>query len=426
MGYSSLELEEAVISKMITGAQVERGMAEGLQREHFANRTSADVWTFAIDYTIQYGSCPSASLVQHLYPDCRIGVITDSLDYLLMMFKREIKRRYVSQALEDIAIAMQDPRNLDNIEDLVLQRSMKAIELMPAGEVMRFSDMRKRIDDYQVRLAAGQEPVGIRIGLATIDQATFGIQPSDFVSISGWQGTGKTTLGLFTLWSAYLQGFTPMIFSIEMDGDQLMRRWDTMATHVNYERMKGLNLTPEEFSKWESAADAADKFKSDIIVLDAIGGATVDFVFAKMQAYKPDLVLIDYISLLTPPRRGEIWQEVTAITQSLKQIARRSKTPIIGIAQTNINSAKAGAGLDNISYSRSIGQDSDIAIGLHQDENMRERSQMEVRLMKNRDGRQLTTKMLWKPETMTFDEWTFADEIRSNPGVDTGADESAD
>jgi hypothetical protein len=58
--------------------------------------------------------------------------------------------------------------------------------------------------------------------------------------------------------------------------------------------------------------------------------------------------------------------------------------PIIAMAQTNRSGGKDGAELDNVGYSMSIVQDSDIVIGLFADEEMKDAKEMQIRLNKNR------------------------------------------
>jgi replicative DNA helicase len=163
-------------------------------------------------------------------------------------------------------------------------------------------------------------------------------------------------------------------------------------------------------------AAKAKKAKNDIIILSKIGKCTVDKVYSEILKYSPDLVCIDYLSLMETPRNAKsMWEAVTYLTQHLKQLARTLPMPILSVAQTNIGGSTEGAQLDNIAFSRSIGADSDIVIGLGQrDESMRKNHQMKLRLLKNRDGRILETDLFWELETMTIRDWNIADAFRSN------------
>lgn len=175
---------------------------------------------------------------------------------------------------------------------------------------------------------------------------------------------------------------------------------------------------------WEEAAERVQQVPNDIIAIDDIAHCTVDHVYAKTVKYEPELVTVDYITLMDTSRSAgqSMWEKVTYITQALKQQTRSLKIPMIGIAQTNIDSAEEGAALQNIAYSRSIGQDSDLVIGLHQNQKMREEMQMEARLLKNRDGSVKNTHLLWDMERMRFRPWNEVTDIFNRPGADDGQD----
>ena len=97
------------------------------------------------------------------------------------------------------------------------------------------------------------------------------------------------------------------------------------------------------------------------------------------------------------------------LTQNLKQLSRSLKIPIIGVAQTNRESATGGAKLENIAWSVAIIQDSDIVLGLHQDQEMKDEKMMELRMLKNRDGQTLDVNLKWDMSRMKFSQWRESD-----------------
>src|SRR5262249_55528774 len=136
---------------------------------------------------------------------------------------------------------------------------------------------------------------------------------------------------------------------------------------------------------------------------------TVDRAYAELVRWSPDILCIDYITLMSAPRSAgnQTWERVQHITQNLKQISRTLKIPIIGVAQTNRSSADLGAELENVAFGLSIIQDSDIVLGLYRDKagEMKKNKQMTVKLLKNRDGMQINTDLFWDMDNMTFGPW---------------------
>jgi replicative DNA helicase len=190
-----------------------------------------------------------------------------------------------------------------------------------------------------------------------------------------------------------------------MESEAIMRKFDTLKTNFSYNNLKRFDLSDEEMEKWERAAEDIEQAKSDIIVIDDVGRCTAERVYSEMQRYRPDIVAIDYITLMETTRKTNAhWEAVTQITRDLKMTARDLGIPIIGVAQTNAVSEGEFKG-SNIAYSKSIVRDSDVMFDLYCDDEMRQAKKMQLRLVKNRDGRALNTELLWDVEHMKFQPW---------------------
>jgi replicative DNA helicase len=177
--------------------------------------------------------------------------------------------------------------------------------------------------------------------------------------------------------------------------------------------MKQLALEPEQMKRWREYREEIRETTAEIPIIDNIRFCTPEHVYAETVRYKPDVVVIDYISLMRSGRPGQkgnsMWQAITEITQDLKQNARVLGIPILAAAQTNRSGGKDGAELDNIGNSISIVQDSDKVIGLFADDEMKQRKEIEIRLNKNRRGRLGKFKALWDHDAQQFREENLRD-----------------
>lgn len=406
-----MNAERSLLSKAVQTGQVEALIAKGVSEVQFSDNACKDVWASCVAHIGRYHSSPSFEAVRSSNPDFSFEVVTDSLDYVFEEFVKQSKRRAAINGLREVARAVDDPSRVFEIETEVLELGASLAQMFTMGNAERFSDMHRRIAEYEKRAEEGTVK-GVPIGIVDFDDVTFGIRRHEFISIVGWQGTGKSTLAQHIAFSgAYLAGFTTLIVSLEMEAGEMFERLDTMATKFRSQALQKLELGVKDKEKWEQWAERAKDLTSDIIIVDNVNNCTPEKVHSLGQQYKPDLMIVDYVSLMNAPRAyGATWEKVTYLTQQLKQIARDPDgPPIISVAQTNIDSADGGAKLENIAYSRSIGQDSDIVIGLHQDEKMAARYEMELRLLKNRRGPKCTSKMYWNHTNMEFREWKTSD-----------------
>ena len=368
--------------------------------------------------TVKYQSPPSPRAVKDDNPKFDFEYTDDSLEYLMDKFVRLAKRRLASQMVEELAEACNDPERAENIDLEFLEVSRKLATLVPATEVGRFKDAEQRVKEYEERKREGKK-FGVLFGYETIDAWTGGMQAHEYATVAGFTGQGKSTFLQHVEFNVFaVQKKTPLIISLEMERGAMLRKFDAMAGNLDYQKMKLLELPDDQMKRWKDHAQRIKDSVADIPVIDTIRHCTPDHVFAEAVRYKPDLIVIDYIQLMRSSRASRnsaLWQSVTEVTQDLKQIARTLKIPILAAAQTNRDGAKQGAELDNIGQSISIIQDSDLVIGLFQDEEMRERKEMEIRLRKNRDGKIGQIRANWDHDAMNYREKTLQQQF-GRPG----------
>lgn len=403
-----MDAERALLSKIIsTTSGLPLMIEEGVREDHFGDPQAQEIWAWMNEYYLNYNSQPPAATVRERFPHYHFEPTSEVLPAIRDRFITQMKYRMARQHLEDMATLIQDPEQVDKIEEIMFEYAREISDNIPSpAKIGSFKAMPERIKEYDIRKLNGVHR-GILMGIEEFDDLTDGIQPHEYVSIVGWQGTGKSTLAQYMMYRAWCQGKKGLYFSLEMGREALFRKWDTMhIAQMRYRDLKKHDLDDATRAAWEKEATALAAQSADMIVLDDVRSCSVEKIFTAIGKHTPDLVVIDYITLMdlagTMSRNAPHWEKVTYLTQALKGVAQSLKVPIIGVAQTNIDSAKEGARLENVSYARSIGADSDLVIGLHQDETMKQNHRMTVRLLKNRDGSTSEVEIEWHMDTMQF------------------------
>lgn len=411
-----MDAERALVSKV---AHLGRGaadlMIDGVTGELIVNDDCREVWEFIVAHQAKYGKQPTVPTIIERFEHFNFELTEETLEYVRDRFIEAVERREAIDFARALAVACNDPSFAGQLGDLILEKGRDLKNLLPGSKVTYFTDAQHRIDKFLERAETGETYTGLKIGIPDIDDATLGIQSHELVSVVGWQGTGKSTLVQWILGNFFLQGKRSMFISLEMTAEALMRKWDQMFQQfTSYKHLKMLNLTDQEIERWRQwAKDAKNKVGPEIMVLDQGGAWTVERVHGEILKHKPDVVAIDYLSLMELPGSNlQRWEKLTKLTRDLKQIAQSSLVPIIAISQTNRDSAKAGAQMENIGGSYSVGADSDIVLGLHQDDEMRAGKEMEVRLIKNRDGEMVETSIYWDMHNMKFADSFMLEQVR--------------
>jgi replicative DNA helicase len=297
------------------------------------------------------------------------------------------------------------------IDEIFLDKAKDLAQIVPSSNISKFSQMQSRIDSYRERKEQGIQ-IGIPFGIPKLDELTLGLQSHQYVTIAGFTGVGKSTLGMVLSVHHYLEGANPMIISLEMDEEEIYRKLDAIAVGIKQHAIKEMTLSPNEMKKWEKWADRAEKAANDIIVVD-VDFATPEKVYAETARWNPDVVVVDYVQLMSAPNHfKQTWEKVGYVSQMLKMQARQLRIPVYGIAQTNAEGMTEGANLGNLGGSKDIGKHSDIVIGLKQDETMYEMDRMDINVVKNRAGPKGHFSMLWDQANAIFRPWMGEDAYR--------------
>jgi replicative DNA helicase len=402
------DFDQLLINKLAQTQSLEQAITIGVEPSMFASDDCRDLWLAMVDHFVAYKTSPSTlalnEMTLSIAPNFRPEIVQEPLEYVLDGFMGQARRRSAMIHVRNLAEAVDDPARASTIEDEFMAAAKDMSQMFVSSKVARFADVKSRIQLYHEQKWNGGSK-GILYGIPEIDNVTNGIQPHEYITVSGWSGTGKSTLMMFILFNAWLQGKTPLLFSLEMESEAIMRKFDTLKTNFSYNNLKRFDLSDEEMEKWECSVEDIERAKSDIIVIDDVGRCTAERVYSEMQRYRPDIVAIDYITLMETTRKTNAhWEAVTQITRDLKMTARDLSIPIIGVAQTNAVSDGEFKG-SNIAYSKSIVRDSDVMFDLFCDDEMRAANKMQLRLVKNRDGRALNTELLWDVEHMKFKPW---------------------
>lgn len=235
---------------------------------------------------------------------------------------------------------------------------------------------------------------GIPSLLPTLNKYTHGWQPQQLITIGARTGVGKSVFAVMSAVAAAQAGKSVLIFSLEMSHADVIDRIVACISGVSMTKLKNGRLTPDEVQLVRKASEELDKMK---IQIDADPKATVDTIRSKalkaaQSADGLDLIVLDYLQLITPVGRHSSRQEaVSEISRSMKLLAKALDLPIMVLVQ--LNRAKNDDDdekmptLDNIRESGAIAMDSDIVILLHREQAHDDTTpQTIVILEKNRNG----------------------------------------
>lgn len=204
----------------------------------------------------------------------------------------------------------------------------------------------------------------VKTGIPIIDKCTNGIAPSELVTIGAKSGVGKSALAVRIAINMFKAGKKVLIVSREMSKKQVAERILLSHSGVTKEQYENRDFNDDQ---WVRIVETMEAFSGDgIIIDDKI--STIQEIKQAVRRSKPDVLIVDYVQLLTPSNpRDSRERQVAEISRELKKMTSDFDMVVIQLTQL------AEKGIGNYrpsgeSYtreSRAIYHDSNITIYVH-------------------------------------------------------------
>ena len=224
------------------------------------------------------------------------------------------------------------------------------------------------------------------------------------ILIAARHSMGKTTFALNIAEHAALrEGKSVVIFSLEMSKEQLAYKLLCSEANVDMLKLRTGNLEDKD---WENIARASGPLSSAKIYIDDTAGVSIMEMRSKCRRlkieYGIDLILIDYLQLMSGSGEESRQQEVSEISRNIKAIAKEMQCPVIALSQLSRapeQRADHRPMLSDLRESGSIEQDADLVMFLYRDEyynkETEEKNVAECIIAKQRNGPVGNVKLAW-------------------------------
>ena len=186
--------------------------------------------------------------------------------------------------------------------------------------------------------------------------------------------THNSTLALDLARAAAIKHrLTTAMFSLEMSRNEITMRLLSAEARVPLQAMRTGQLGEDD---WTRLARRMSEVVDAPLFIDDSPNMSMMEIRAKCrrlkQRHELRMVIVDYLQLMTSPRRVENrQQEVSEMSRSLKLLAKEVDVPVVAISQLNRGPEQRNDKrplLSDLRESGSIEQDSDVVILLHRED----------------------------------------------------------
>jgi len=384
------EFQIKVLSSLLTHKEFLTNIHDIISDEYFEN--PAQKWAIKqiLNYYDKYHTTPSLDILK---------VELQKLDneVLQISIKEQLKEAYVTSD-DDLQYVQEEFTNFCRNQQLK-RALMSSVDLLKGGD---FDGIRYLIDNA---LKAGQDKnLGheyikdieerYRENSRTVLPTPWeringllqgGLGNGDFGLIFGNPGGGKSWSLVAIGGHAVRLGYNVLHYTLELGEDYVGKRYDAFFTKVPVNKVDSFR---------DKIEDIIPQLPGQLIIKEfPTGRATVSTIESHISkcsgmGVKPDLVIIDYVDLLSSRRKNrERKDEIDDIYTSTKGLARQLNIPIWSVSQVN----RAGAQDKIIEGDKAAGSYdkmmiSDFAMSLSRKKEDKVNNTGRFHIMKNRYG----------------------------------------
>ena len=182
--------------------------------------------------------------------------------------------------------------------------------------------------------ATKRSVLGVPSGFEDLDRKIGGFRPGQLIVIAARPGMGKTSLALNIAFNVAMYHDRKVgIFTMEMENEECLMRMMSSASEVSMDNMlKGYGMNEKKIMR---IAQVAEALSEKSIYIDDSGMNTILDIRAKTRRLKAelkglDLIIIDYMQLMTTKRRSDSrQQEIAEISRNLKVLAKELSVPMV-------------------------------------------------------------------------------------------------
>lgn len=401
--------EKGLLARILFKNELHEVIDRRIEPKMLADDKTRQALKYTLDFYTKYGNVPSLDLIEEEFPDLKLTYVKEPVGFYIDKVVEQYIRNKGSAILTDNARSLVlNP--LEGLESLRTEFARLTIEANPTKDVNLAVSMNERKKRYlQLKELEGID--GYPTPWEVLNEATMGWHDGEFISIVARPAVGKSFMLIVFAEYAWVNGLSVLFINNEMSDEQIGKRFDAIHFQLPYKEFRA-GLLPDLLEKrYFEGLKELDNENPMWVVSDVTG---VMSIASKIDQYNPDIVMIDGMYLLQDDQKGgNRWETVSNVSRDLKRLAQKKRVPIIATTQFNRAADETRVErvtLSNIGFSDSLGQDSDVVLGLFRTRDMELNDELLVRMLKVREGEPKDFHLHWDLHRMEFSVIGVADE----------------
>jgi len=231
-------------------------------------------------------------------------------------------------------------------------------------------------------------------------------EPGDFVILGGYPSAGKSAFALQCCWH-WAERMNVGFFSLETSSEKLFDRKMAGETGLTMEQIK-LNQISD--SDWERIGCMVERVVTRKLELIPASGMTVAQVRSVTAMRRYDLIIIDYVQLLSAEGFNRT-EQVTNISLALHRLAQDMKVTVIGLSQLKRKENSDTPENSDLRESGQLEQDADVIMMLRMKAKSKMTGPRQLFITKNKEGARAMIELDFDGQRQTFSKAKNTQEV---------------
>lgn len=437
----NLEAERAILASVLMDNYHLNQCLEFLRPDDFYKDAHRKIFQAMIDLNERNEPCDlitlstdltAKNLLEQVGGASYLSFLVDSIPsaanvtaYAKLVKEKSLVRNLITQSTEIIGQCYTS----NDVDELIDNAERRIFSVSESKVKQGFSMVRDLVKQGYHQVEQMHENrgrlTGLSSGFTDLDKMTHGLQNGDLIIIAGRPSMGKTAFALNIAENAAQKSSAKTaIFSLEMGKEQLVMRMLTSQARVDASAIRRGELKDSDWPRILEACDVLGHM--NIFIDDQPAQSTLEIRAKARRLAKErglDLIIIDYLQLMRGAGNEQSReQEISAISRSLKALAKELNIPVIALSQLNrsLESRKDKKPMmSDLRESGAIEQDADIICFVYRDEvydpNTLDKGVAEIIIGKHRNGQIGTVRLKFFNQFTRFEDLIFDDQYQYEP-----------
>jgi replicative DNA helicase len=420
----NIEAEQSVLGSLLIDKDAIVKIAESLKPDHFYRDQHAEIFNAILALYEKRLPADVVTLTDELKARGKYDFVGGAsyLTTLVNSVPTSAHVEYYTSIVKDKAVKRQLIAASSAITEEAFSEDLATLDLLDNAERMLFGisqeSLRQNFIPIKDALAESFDRLdelhkkagslrGVPTGFPDLDKKLSGLQDSNLLVLAARPSVGKTTLAMNIVHHIGTKEKIPVgIFSLEMSKEQLVDLMLASEADVDAWKITAGNLNDDEFDRINTAMG---ELAEAPIYIDDTPGISIMEMRTKARRLQIEhglkMLVVDYLQLVHGRNLENRVQEVSEISQALKNLARELRIPVLALSQLSRAIEQRGGDkrpqLSDLRESGAIEQDADVVMFLFR-EDPEDHENIKLLVSKHRSGATGEIELKFKGERRRF------------------------